>query len=53
MKRRGAWFSLLAVAALFAACAGGPIWFEGTFDEALEEAAAESKMVLIDFYSPT
>ena len=45
--------SLIAVFALFliAASAAGQVWFKGTVDEAVAKAKAESKLVLVDFYS--
>lgn len=50
--------TILAVLMLMATAAckqePAPFWFEGTsFEAAQEQASAEGKMILIDFYSPT
>lgn len=44
--------ALLALAVLaFAASASAQTWFNGTLDEAIAQAKAEKKLVLLDFYS--
>jgi len=44
--------ALLALAVLvFAASASAQTWFKGTLDEAIAQAKAEKKLVLLDFYS--
>jgi len=45
--------SLVAVLALslLAGSAAAQVWFKGTVDEAVAKAKAESKLVLVDFYS--
>jgi hypothetical protein len=45
--------SLIAVFALslLAGSAAAQVWFKGTVDEAVAKAKAESKLVLVDFYS--
>jgi len=45
--------SLIAVfaLALLAGSAVAQVWFKGTVDEAVAKAKAESKLVLVDFYS--
>ncbi len=42
---------LLLVLTLIAGPAAAQIWFKGTVDEAAAKAKAESKLVLVDFYS--
>lgn len=44
----------LVVALTLLACAGSAaaqVWFKGTVDEAVAKAKAESKLVIVDFYS--
>jgi hypothetical protein len=36
---------------VFAGPAGAQVWFKGTLDQAVAKAKAESKLVLVDFYS--
>ena len=48
MKRAALALALLLV---FAAAAAAQVWFPGSFEEALARAQAESKLVIIDFYS--
>jgi len=45
--------SLVAVLGLtlLAGTAASQVWFKGTVDEAVAKAKAESKLVLVDFYS--
>ncbi len=48
--------TLLSILMLLTAagCQQAPFWFEGeTFEAAQEQARAENKLILIDFYSPT
>ena len=42
--------ALLALAVL-AFAASAQTWFNGTLDEAIAQAKAEKKLVLLDFYS--
>ena len=42
---------LFLVLTLFAGPAAGQVWFKGTVDEASAKAKAESRLVLVDFYS--
>ncbi|MGA2532743.1 MAG: hypothetical protein ABSG19_06855 [Candidatus Aminicenantales bacterium] len=49
MKRLAALAGLLFVVS----SASAQVWFKGTLNEAMAKAKAESKVVLIDFYSYT
>lgn len=37
--------------AVLAGSAAAQVWFKGTVDEAVAKAKAETKLVLVDFYS--
>jgi hypothetical protein len=37
--------------AVLACSAAAQVWFKGTVDEAVAKAKAETKLVLVDFYS--
>jgi len=37
--------------AALAGAAAGQVWFKGSVDQAVAKAKAESKLVLVDFYS--
>ena len=43
--------SVSAVVLLVAAAAAGQSWFKGSLDEAVVQARAVNKKVLLDFYS--
>lgn len=43
--------ALILVFASFAAVASAETWFKGSLDQAIAKAKAESKLVLVDFFS--
>jgi hypothetical protein len=44
--------AVYVLALSIAACTSGSVWTEGPFEEVKLKAAAEEKLILVDFYSP-
>ena len=50
MRKHFSAFIILLFATL--TFANGTEWFKGSFEEAMEKAAKEGKLILVHFYSP-